>query len=140
MSLKYVSIVARIRNAIDNLCVKSNDPKVIAKYIDTYGLYNALLGTDKSEGYMMVVAGVDGKEEDTHICLMVGAMVPKNHKMDYGAVIKRFEDTLCPANNKSMFWSHDATYIIIDDDHSNMEWWNQNIQEMRQCYKIEIWP
>lgn len=140
MSLKNVFIVARIRNANENLCVKSNDPKAIARYIDDNRLYNVLLGTNPCEGLKMVIVGTNGKKEDAYMCLMIGAMVPVEHKIEYGDVVKRFDDTLCP-NENGMFWSNNATYIVIDDIHhrSQVDWWTYTIKEMIHSYQIELW-
>ena len=150
MSLKYLYIVARIRNAKETLAVKSNDPKDVARYIDDYGLYNVLLGTSPDEGIKMVLVGTGGKE-DNNMCLMIGATVPVDYKIDYSAIVKRFDDVMSPINSESMFWSHNATYVILEtNNHQNIstcdsqvdsqvEWWTYIIKEMKHSYQIEMW-
>ena len=140
MSVKEVYVVARVCNASETLCVKSADPKVVARYIDDNRLYDALLGICTVEGLRTVVVGAYNKEEGTHVCLMVGATVPVEHNIEYSNVIKGFDDVLSPINSKSMFWSHNATYVIIDSTLNNcgqVEWWKQVIKEMSPSYQIE---
>lgn len=135
MSIKYIHIVARIHNATDSLCVK-NDPKAIARYIDDHNLYDVLLGTKTTGDYKMVIAGTDGKGEDAHMCFMVGATVPSEYIVEYTDIVKGFDNALCP-NNSSLFWSHNATYIIVEH-HSHTEWWTSVIKEMNNSYQIEV--
>ena len=145
MSLKEIFVVARVRNASAHLCVTNNDPKAIARYIDDNNLYNVLLNTTtQNEGIKIVAVGVSGKDENAVTCIMVGASVPYEHKVSYSNVFKNFEHALCKVdegkiNYNKMFWSSDATYIIIDAeyDHEQVEWWSQVVKEMEHSYHIE---
>jgi hypothetical protein len=137
MSTKEVYVVARVCNAND---IKSADPKVIARYIDDNSLYDTLLGVDTDEGLKTVIVGTDGKEENTHMCMMVGATVPVEFVLEYSEVIKHFDNVLSKINT-NIFWSYHATYAIIDALHDNgkqAEWWTQVIKEMNYSYQIKI--
>ena len=142
MSEKNVFVVARIRNADTNLCVKSKDPKDVARYIDDKCLYHKLLGVNTIEGFKTVIVGAESKEEETHMCILIGATVPEEYVVDYSKIVKCFDNILCPIH-KGMFWSHNASYIIIDEsvanNHSQVTWWSEIIKEMDHSYLIEIW-
>jgi hypothetical protein len=136
MSLKDIYVVARIVNHQGMLCVNENCPKVLARHIEDQELSSELFGCFYKEGLKLVIVGMDGEGENTHTCVIIGASVPTELLLHYSKVVKVLDKSLF-SEDKGMFWSHNANYIIIED-HIQALWWIEVVKEMNQSYTIEM--
>lgn len=136
MSLKDVYVVARISNHKGMLGVNGNCPKALARQIEDQDLPAELFGCLYKEGLKLVIVGMDGEGENTHTCVLMGTSVPTEHMLHYCNVVNVLDKSLF-SEGKSMFWSHNANYIIIEDP-TQARWWVDVVKEMNQSYTIEM--
>lgn len=136
MSLKDVYVVARISNHRGKLCVIGNNPKVLARHIEDEDISSELFGCFQHDGLKLIIVGIDNEGENTHTCVLMGVSVPTEHMIHYCDVVKALDKRLF-VDGKSMFWSHNVTYIIIEDRVQAM-WWIDVVKEMKKSYTIEI--
>lgn len=136
MSLKDIYVVARISNQV-KLCVNENCPKAFARHIEDQEVPSKVFGSFQKEGITLIIVGMDDDDEEkTHTCVLIGASVSSKHMINYSDVVDLLEKSLF-CEDKSMFWSHKANYIIIEDP-IQAKWWNYVVKEMDRSYTIEI--
>ncbi len=130
MSIKEMYVVARVGNHQDKLVVRSDDARGLARYIEDNNILSKLFGVDCG-GLRLISVGMNGSE----MCVLMGATVPEGHKVEYGELVKVLDKSLFE-DDKSMFWSYNATYILTEN-YEQLKWWMEVVKEMDQSYTIE---